>query len=186
MEGTVKWFHKGKGYGFIGCGDGPDVFVHYSGIVGDGYRTLKEGDHVIFDIVQGPGGLQAANVTKEGGLRARRGGTPIHEKGVKVEALYRENCPSHPAAVALVKYVLATQNIEEQVIEVLVKDEEMARELKFHGSPTIRINGRDIAGESKTDTATTALCCRSYTGSLRIGLPPVDLVHRAVLAAQQQ
>jgi len=62
--GTVKWFNNSKGYGFIGRDDGPDVFVHYSAIVGDGYRTLQEGDPVEFEIVQGPKGPQAANVTK--------------------------------------------------------------------------------------------------------------------------
>ena len=64
MRGTIKWFNNSKGYGFIGRDDGPDVFVHYSAIVGDGYRTLQEGDPVEFEIVQGPKGPQAANVQK--------------------------------------------------------------------------------------------------------------------------
>src|SRR5262245_51384032 len=64
VQGTVKWFNNSKGYGFIGREDGPDVFVHYSAIVGDGYRTLQEGDAVEFEIVQGPKGPQAANVQK--------------------------------------------------------------------------------------------------------------------------
>jgi CspA family cold shock protein len=64
VQGTVKWFNNSKGYGFIGREDGPDVFVHYSAIVGDGYRTLQEGDPVEFEIVQGPKGPQAANVAK--------------------------------------------------------------------------------------------------------------------------
>jgi CspA family cold shock protein len=64
MRGKIKWFNNSKGYGFIGCNDGPDVFVHYSAIEGDGYRTLKEDDLVDFDIVQGPKGRQASNVTK--------------------------------------------------------------------------------------------------------------------------
>jgi CspA family cold shock protein len=64
--GTVKWFNNSKGYGFIGREDGPDVFVHYSAIVGDGYRTLQEGDPVEFEIVQGPKGPQASNVQKAG------------------------------------------------------------------------------------------------------------------------
>ena len=62
--GKVKWFNNSKGYGFIGRDDGPDVFVHYSAIVGDGYRTLQEGDPVEFEIVQGPKGPQAANVQR--------------------------------------------------------------------------------------------------------------------------
>lgn len=64
MVGRIKWFNNSKGYGFIGRENGPDVFVHYSGIVGDGYRTLKEGDRVSFEIVQGSKGLQASNVVK--------------------------------------------------------------------------------------------------------------------------
>ena len=60
--GTVKWFNASKGYGFIGREDGPDVFVHYSEIESDGYRTLQEGQRVEFSIEQGPKGLQAANV----------------------------------------------------------------------------------------------------------------------------
>jgi len=67
LRGTVRWFNNTKGYGFIGRDDGPDVFVHYSAIVGDGYRTLQEGDVVEFEIVQGPKGPQAANVRKPGG-----------------------------------------------------------------------------------------------------------------------
>ena len=65
MVGKVKWFNNAKGYGFIGRNDDPDVFVHYSAISGDGYRTLAEGDSVEFEIVQGPKGPQAANVKKK-------------------------------------------------------------------------------------------------------------------------
>jgi CspA family cold shock protein len=61
-QGTVKWFSNEKGYGFIARPDGDDVFVHYSAITGDGYRTLTEGQEVEFDIVEGPKGKQAANV----------------------------------------------------------------------------------------------------------------------------
>ena len=64
MQGKVKWFNNSKGYGFIGQDKGPDVFVHYSAIVDDGYRSLMEGDSVEFEIVQGPKGPQAANVAK--------------------------------------------------------------------------------------------------------------------------
>ncbi len=67
MHGTVKWFNNSKGFGFIGRDEGPDVFVHYSAIAGDGYRTLQEGDRVEFEVVQGPKGPQAANVSKPSG-----------------------------------------------------------------------------------------------------------------------
>lgn len=63
MTGTVKWFNSGKGYGFIEREDGPDVFVHFSAIQADGFRTLEEGQQVEFTIEQGPKGPQAANVT---------------------------------------------------------------------------------------------------------------------------
>ncbi len=63
FKGRVKWFNNSKGYGFIGREDGPDVFVHYSAVQVDGYKTLKEGDEVEFDIVQGPKGSQADAVT---------------------------------------------------------------------------------------------------------------------------
>jgi len=62
VTGTVKWFSRKKGYGFIAQPNGPDVFVHYSAIQGDGYRNLEEGQQVEFSIEQGPKGLQAANV----------------------------------------------------------------------------------------------------------------------------
>ena len=61
--GTVKWFNATKGYGFITRESGDDVFVHYSAIESDGYKTLNEGQRVEFTITQGPKGLAAANVT---------------------------------------------------------------------------------------------------------------------------
>ena len=62
VEGTVKWFNGTKGYGFLARDNGPDVFVHFSAIQSDGYRTLEEGQKVEFSIEKGPKGLQAANV----------------------------------------------------------------------------------------------------------------------------
>ena len=62
--GRVKWFNEAKGYGFIEQDGGDDVFVHYSAIQGEGFKTLLEGQEVEFEVVQGPKGLQAANVTK--------------------------------------------------------------------------------------------------------------------------
>jgi CspA family cold shock protein len=62
ITGTVKWFNGNKGYGFISREDGPDVFVHYTAIMSDGYRNLTEGQMVEFTVENGPKGLQAANV----------------------------------------------------------------------------------------------------------------------------
>jgi CspA family cold shock protein len=61
-QGTVKWFSDSKGFGFIQREDGPDVFVHHSAIEGSGFRSLKEGDVVEFEVTQGPKGPQASNV----------------------------------------------------------------------------------------------------------------------------
>ncbi|MFT9846064.1 cold shock domain-containing protein [Aneurinibacillus sp. REN35] len=64
MTGTVKWFNADKGFGFIEREDGDDVFVHFSAITGDGFKSLEEGQRVSFDITQGNRGDQAANVVK--------------------------------------------------------------------------------------------------------------------------
>jgi CspA family cold shock protein len=63
-QGTVKWFNESKGYGFITADEGKDVFVHYSAIMGDGFKTLAEGQKVSFEIVNGEKGPQAANVSR--------------------------------------------------------------------------------------------------------------------------
>jgi CspA family cold shock protein len=63
-QGTVKWFNDAKGYGFISRENGPDVFVHHTAIMSEGFRTLNEGDRVSFEIGEGPKGLQARNVMR--------------------------------------------------------------------------------------------------------------------------
>lgn len=63
-KGTVKWFNDQKGYGFIAVENGKDVFVHHSAILGDGFKTLREGESVEFEITRGPKGEQATNVKK--------------------------------------------------------------------------------------------------------------------------
>ena len=66
-QGTIKWFNAAKGYGFIKRPSGPDVFVHFNAIVGEGFKSLDEGDQVEFEVEQGPKGLQATKVKKIGG-----------------------------------------------------------------------------------------------------------------------
>ncbi len=63
-KGVVRWFNNAKGYGFLGCEGGNDVFVHFSSIQSDGYKTLKEGDAVEFDVIQGDKGPQADRVSR--------------------------------------------------------------------------------------------------------------------------
>lgn len=63
-KGTVKWFNESKGFGFIAAEDGREVFVHYTAITGDGFKTLVEGDSVSFDVEKGQKGLKAVNVVK--------------------------------------------------------------------------------------------------------------------------
>jgi len=63
-QGVVKWFNDSKGFGFIEQDNGEDVFVHFSAIQGDGFKSLAEGDQVTFEVQKGPKGLQAANVVK--------------------------------------------------------------------------------------------------------------------------
>ena len=104
---------------------------------------------------------------------------------MKVDVLYVADCPTHPAALKLVKQVLTAEGVEAEIHEVLIRDEGMANELAFCGSPTIRINGRDVAGESQ-DARSFALSCRLYSGSEQVGLPPAEMVHRAVLKARQE
>ena len=64
-QGNVKWFNDAKGYGFISQEDGEDVFVHFSAIQAQGFKSLAEGDRVEFEVTRGPKGLQAANVRKQ-------------------------------------------------------------------------------------------------------------------------
>jgi len=101
---------------------------------------------------------------------------------VKVEVLYVPDCPHHVPAVELLKAVLLAEGVRTQINEVAVTDTRTAEEFKFRGSPTIRINGRDIAGESHSPTS-FALACRMYPGSKEAGVPPLQMMQRAVREA---
>ncbi len=103
---------------------------------------------------------------------------------MNVEILYVADCPSHPAAVELVRDVLAAEGVAAEIRELLVRDEGMASQLRFCGSPTIRIDGRDVGGGSQK-AQTFALSCRLYPGSKQVGLPPKEMIRRAVLEARQ-
>lgn len=104
---------------------------------------------------------------------------------MKVEVLYVAECPSHSAAVQLVKEVLAAEGVAAEIHEVLVRDERMANEVRFLGSPTIRINGRDVAGEPQ-QAHNFALSCRLYAGSKLAGLPSAETIHQAVVEATRR
>jgi hypothetical protein len=103
---------------------------------------------------------------------------------VKIEILYVAECPSHPEAVKLLRGILAAERITAEIHEVLVRDERMANELRFFGSPTIRINGQDIGGESQMPQS-FALTCRLYPGSKYAGLPPAAMIRQAVVGARR-
>ena len=104
---------------------------------------------------------------------------------MKVEVLYVAECPYQPEAVRLVREVLAAQGVAAEIREVLVTDEQMANDLRFPGSPTIRINGRDVDRDAQSPPG-FALSCRLYSGSELIGLPPAEIIRRAIIEAEQE
>lgn len=100
---------------------------------------------------------------------------------MKIEVLYVLDCPHYAAAMAELKSVLAIERVSAPITEVLVANPRMAETLKFRGSPTIRINGRDITGDS--DLQHFAVSCRLYPGQKQPGVPPSEMIHRAVREA---
>src|SRR5882724_7854011 len=104
---------------------------------------------------------------------------------MKIEVLYIAECPSQIAAVKLLKDVMSAEGIAAEIREVLITDETVAAALGFRGSPTIRIDGRDVAGEPAKPES-FGLSCRLYPGSPETALPTEDLVHRAVVAARKE
>jgi hypothetical protein len=114
----------------------------------------------------------------------RNKATENGEHQVRVEVLYVPNCPHHPTAVKQLRAVLAAAGILVEIHQVAVTDTKTAQELKFRGSPTVRINGRDIAGESH-DPESFALACRIYEGAKDTGLPPIEMMQNAVRKARE-
>lgn len=102
---------------------------------------------------------------------------------MKVEILYVAECPSHPATVKLVREVLGSEGLAADIQEVLVADERMANELRFCGSPTVRINGRDVARTAESKSF--ALSCRLYPGLRESGPSLAEMVRRAVVEARK-
>lgn len=101
---------------------------------------------------------------------------------MRVELFYVPDCPHYPAAVKQLKAVLSAEGIPVEIREVAVTDAKAAEEYKFPGSPTIRINGRDIAGQSY-EPESFALACRIYPGAQDAGVPPLEMIQRAVREA---
>lgn len=102
---------------------------------------------------------------------------------MKIEVLYVPGCPHHPSAVDQLRSVLAAEGVSAEIQEVVIRDAQAAEEYHFRGSPTIRIDGRDIAGESKAPPS-VALACRIYPGATQAGVPPLEMMQRAVREAR--
>jgi glutaredoxin len=101
---------------------------------------------------------------------------------VKVEVLFVPDCPHHCSAVKQLRNVLFAEGVRTEINEIAVMDAKAAQSHRFRGSPTIRINGRDIAGEATTPIS-FALACRMYPGSKEAGVPPLEMMQRAVREA---
>lgn len=101
---------------------------------------------------------------------------------MKIEVLYMPACPHHPPAVKQLRDVLSAEGVQAEIDEVPVRDAKTAEKYGFPGSPTIRINGRDIAGEQHSPLS-FALACRVYPGAEKAGVPPLGMMQRAVREA---
>lgn len=100
---------------------------------------------------------------------------------MRIEVLYILDCPHYPAAVAELRKVLAIEKISASISEVLIANVHMAEALKFRGSPTIRVNGRDITDEPESQHF--AVSCRLYPGEKQPGVPPAEMIRRALREA---
>lgn len=102
---------------------------------------------------------------------------------MKVEVLYFQGCPNHAPALERVRAVLADEGVSVNILQLEVNDTAKAESLGFLGSPTVRINGKDVEA-SEAVTGPVGLSCRTYMyGSAREGLPPVEVIRRAVRSA---
>jgi hypothetical protein len=104
---------------------------------------------------------------------------------VKIELLYVPDCPHYPAAAKQLQAVLTAEGIHAEIQEVAVTGASMAQALQFRGSPTIRIDGRDIAGESHGPEA-VGLTCRLYPDSDERGVPPLEMMRSAIREAHRR
>jgi hypothetical protein len=104
---------------------------------------------------------------------------------LKIELLYVAQCPFHLGALRRLRYALASEQIHAEIHQVEIKDADSARALAFRGSPTIRINGRDVAGDSPEDCP-AAISCRIYSGGELAGVPPMEMLWRAIREAKQR
>ena len=102
---------------------------------------------------------------------------------MRIEVLYVSSCPHFPAAVARLREVLAAENVQADIVELEVTDARTAETLAFYGSPTIRINGRDVTGEASPPEG-FAMACRLYDGTKQ-GIPPLEAIRHAVREAQE-
>lgn len=103
---------------------------------------------------------------------------------MKVEVFYVPECPHHSSAVKRLRDVLSAEGVQTEINEVEVRDARAAELYRFCGSPTIRINGRDIAGEQQHWPLSFALACRMYPGAQQVGVPPIEMMQRAVREAR--
>jgi hypothetical protein len=102
---------------------------------------------------------------------------------LRIQVFYLPDCPHHAAAVKRLRAVLSAERVPAEIDEVAVTDAIAAEEYKFRGSPTIRINGCDIAGPSP-EPESFALACRLYPGANPVGLPPEEMIQRAIREAR--
>jgi hypothetical protein len=102
---------------------------------------------------------------------------------MKIEVFYVPDCPHHVSAVKQLRAVLLAEGVRSEINEVVVMDARTAEEYGFRGSPTVRINGQDIAAESNAPPS-FAFACRLYPGAKVSGVPPLDMMQRAVREAR--